>query len=142
MIALGLLADPLIRYWRVISANPERGGMIPQAPRRPTGRQFITSRIVFGLGGEVAPGVAADSPVEPGGQEPAPYAERLERRDFLPFGWKPRQVGMLDHVVEREEAAHGHLGRGGPAVADVLGAEGAVGCAGRRSGTRGRCPGS
>ena len=29
MIALGLLADPLIRYWRVISANPERGGMIP-----------------------------------------------------------------------------------------------------------------
>ena len=44
MIALGLLADPLIRYWRVISANPERGGMIPQAPRRPTGRGARKSR--------------------------------------------------------------------------------------------------
>ena len=33
---------------------------------------------------------------------------------------------MLEDVVEREEAAHEHLGRGASAVADVLGAERAV----------------
>ena len=53
-------------------------------------------------------------------------AESLERGDLLVLGREPRQIRVLDHVVEREAAAHQHLGRGGPAVANVLGAERAV----------------
>ena len=38
----------------------------------------------------------------------------------------PRQAGMLDHVVEREQAPHEYGGRGVAAVADVLGSDGPV----------------
>ena len=50
-------------------------------------------------------------------------AERLERAHLLRLGREPGQARMLDHVVEREQAAHDHLGRGDPAMADVLGTE-------------------
>ena len=53
-------------------------------------------------------------------------AEGLERGDFLGFGGQPRQAGMLDHVVEREQAPHEYGGRGVAAVADVLGSDGPV----------------
>ena len=75
---------------------------------------------------EVAACASGGSPVDPDRQESALDAERLERGDLLVLGREPRQIRVLDHVVEREAAAHQHLGRGGPAVANVLGAERAV----------------
>ena len=50
-------------------------------------------------------------------------AERLERAHLLRLGREPRQPRMLDHVVEREQAAHGHLGRGDPPGADAFDAQ-------------------
>ena len=75
---------------------------------------------------EVTPGVAGRSPVDPDGQDPALDAERLERADLLRLGREPRESGVLEHVVEREQAAEQHFLRSVPAVADVLGAERAV----------------
>ena len=60
---------------------------------------------------------------DPDGQKRAADAERLERAHPLRLGREPGPARMLDHVVEREQAAHHHLGRGDPAVADVLGTE-------------------
>ncbi len=76
---------------------------------------------------EVAACASGGSPVDPDRQESALDAERLERADLLVLGRQPRQIRVLDHMVEREEAAHQHFLGGGPAVANVLGAERAVG---------------
>ena len=81
------------------------------------------------LEGEVPPRIAAGAPVHAHGQEFAIQPKRLERTDLLGLGREPRQVRVLDHVVEREQAPHQHLGRGDPAVADVLGPERPVDCA-------------
>ena len=70
----------------------------------------------------VAPEVPGRSPVDPPGQEPALDAERLEGGHLLRLGREPRQLGMIEHVVEREEASHEHFLGGNPPVADVLGA--------------------
>ena len=75
---------------------------------------------------EVAPSRTGGTPVNPDGQQPVFDAEGLERGDFLGFGGQPRQAGMLDHVVEREQAPHEYGGRGVAAVADVLGSDGPV----------------
>ena len=75
---------------------------------------------------EVAPGVPGGSAVEARGQQLALDPEGLERGDLLVLGRQPRQAGMLDHVVEREQAAHEHVGGRRAAVADVLGSERAV----------------
>ena len=72
---------------------------------------------------EVAPRAARRATVDPDGHERAVDAERLERAHLLRLGREPGQARMLDHVVEREQAANDHLGRGDPAVADVLGTE-------------------
>ena len=72
---------------------------------------------------EIAPGVPGGSPVEPRGQESALDAERLERANLLRLGGEPRQAGVLEHVIEREQAPQEHFIGSGPAVADVLGAE-------------------
>ena len=57
------------------------------------------------------------------GKQPPVDVEGLERGNLLGFGGKPRQAGMIDDVVEREQAPHEHLWRGVAAVADVLGSE-------------------
>ena len=75
---------------------------------------------------EIAPGVASGSAVDPDGQEPALDAERLECANLLRLGGEPRQAGVLEHVVEREQAPQEHFIGSGPAVAEVLGAERAV----------------
>ena len=49
-----------------------------------------------------------------------------ERADLLQLGREPRQAGVLEHVVEREQAPHEHFIGSGPAVAEVFGAERAV----------------
>ena len=63
------------------------------------------------------------APVDPDWQQRAFHAERVERGDLLLLRGQPRQVGVLDHVVEREEAPDEHGGGRGAAVADVLRAE-------------------
>jgi len=75
------------------------------------------------LDGEVAAGVAGGTPVDSNGEEGALDSERLERGDLLVLGRQPRQVRVLDHVVEREQAAHQHLGRSVPPMPDVFGSE-------------------
>ena len=75
---------------------------------------------------EVTPRVPGGSAVEPRGQEPALDADRLERANLLRLGGQPRQAGVLEHVIEREQAPQEHFIGSGPAVADVLGAERAV----------------
>ena len=72
---------------------------------------------------EVAPEVPGRSPVDPPGQEPVLDAERLEGGHLLRRGREPKQLGMIEHVVEREEASHEHFRGGDPAPASVLGAE-------------------
>ena len=72
---------------------------------------------------EVAPRAASRAPVDPDGHQGAIDAERLEGAHLLRLGREPGQARMLDHVVERKQAANDHLGRGDPAVADVLGTE-------------------
>ena len=52
---------------------------------------------------------------EPEGHRRALGGQRLERAEPLPFGRKPGQIGVLDHVVERRQTAHEHFGRGHPA---------------------------
>ena len=71
----------------------------------------------------VAPEVPGRSPVDPPGQEPALDAERLEGGHLLRLGREPRQLGMIEHVVEREAASHEHFSRRDPASADVPHAE-------------------
>ena len=72
---------------------------------------------------EVPPHAPGRAPVDPDGQQGAVDAERLERVHLLRLGREPGQARMLDHVVEREQAANDHLGRGDPAVADFFGTE-------------------
>ena len=72
---------------------------------------------------EVASEVPGHSPVDPPGQELALDAERLEGGHLLRLGREPRQLGMIEHVVEREEATHEHFLGGNPAPASVPGAE-------------------
>ena len=52
--------------------------------------------------------------------------ERLERANLLRLGRQPRQAGVLEHVIEREQAPQEHFIGSDPAVADVLGPERAV----------------
>ena len=102
MIALGLLADPLIRYWRVISANPERGGMIPQAPRRPTGRGARKSR--EGRDREWLAGVVAmlHDVLEDADEEAlAPVASWLSDEEAEALRLLTRERGSYDEYVER-----------------------------------------
>ena len=72
---------------------------------------------------EAAPGVPGGAAVEARGQQLALDPEGLERGDLLGFGREPGQTRVLDHVVEREQAAHEHVGGRRAAVADVLGSE-------------------
>ena len=74
----------------------------------------------------MAPGVPGCSPIDSLGQQSTFDAERLERPNLFRLGRQPRQVGMLEHVIEREEAPHEHFRRGDPAAADVFGAESPV----------------
>lgn len=58
---------------------------------------------------EVAPEAPRRSTVAPLGQNPALDAKRLEGGHLLRFGREPRQAGMVEHVVEREEPSQQHL---------------------------------
>ena len=57
----------------------------------------------------MTPDVAGRAPVAPLGQDPALNPERLEGGHLLGLGRKPRQAGMLDDVVEREQPTHQHV---------------------------------
>ena len=75
---------------------------------------------------EIASRVPGGSPVDPDRQNLALDVECFERAELLRLGRKRRQAGVLEHVVEREQAAQEHCLRSVPAVADVLGAKRAV----------------
>ena len=72
---------------------------------------------------EVAPGLPHRPPIAPQGQMPSFDAQVLEGAHLLRLGRQPRQAGMLDHVVEREQTPEENFPRGHPAVADVFGAQ-------------------
>ena len=72
---------------------------------------------------KVAPGGPGGSPVHAYRQFPAFDAEGPAHRYFLRLGRKPPQAGVLQHVVEGEQAPERGFRRGRPAVADVLGGQ-------------------
>ena len=72
---------------------------------------------------EVMPGLRYRYLIHPQGKVPAFDPERLEGTDLLRLGRQPGQAGMLQHVVEREQAPEENFRRSHPAVADVLGTQ-------------------
>lgn len=64
--------------------------------------------------------------------------ELLESGDLLRLGREPSRVGMIEHVVEREQTPHQHFRRGDPAAAEVPGAERPAGLRADGFGTRSR----
>ena len=64
--------------------------------------------------------------VEPARQHVLGDAGGGQRVHLLVLGREPRGVPMFEHVVERQQPAQHDLGRGGPAMPDVLRADGPV----------------
>ena len=52
-------------------------------------------------------------------EQPPGKAQRLQRPDLLPLGGKPPRLGVIEDVIEREQAAEPDPG-GGPGVRDAL----------------------
>ena len=52
-------------------------------------------------------------------EQPPGQAQRLQRPDLLPLGGKPPRLGVIEDVIEREQAAEPDPG-GGPGVRDAL----------------------
>jgi len=59
---------------------------------------------------EEAPEAPERAPVDPLGKKLPLDPERLEDGHPVGFGGQPRQAGMFEHVVEREQAPHHHSG--------------------------------
>ncbi len=70
---------------------------------------------------EEAPEATERAPVDPLGKDPPLDPERLEGGHPVRFGRQPRQAGVFEHVVEREQAPHHHFRRRDPAAAVVPG---------------------
>ena len=79
----------------------------------------------------MAPDVPGRTPIGPLAKDPALDPERLERCDLLGLCREPRQVGMIEDVVECQQPTHQHIpGRDPAPPIEVLGSERPVDLAG------------